>query len=49
MKTRSMTATAGLAVLLALTACGGTATGTQETEIPKTQNTADISERVTAE
>jgi polar amino acid transport system substrate-binding protein len=46
MKTRSMTATAGLAVLLALTACGGTATGTQETEIPKTQNTADISEGV---
>jgi polar amino acid transport system substrate-binding protein len=46
MKTRSMTATAGLAVLLALTACGGTATGTQDTEIPKTQNTADISEGV---
>jgi len=46
MKTRSMTATAGLAVLLALTACGGTATDTQETEIPKTQNTADISEGV---
>jgi polar amino acid transport system substrate-binding protein len=49
MKTRSMTATAGLAVLLALTACGGTATGTQETEIPKTQNTADISEGVTTD
>jgi polar amino acid transport system substrate-binding protein len=49
MKTRSMTATAGLAVLLALTACGGTATGTQETEIPKTQNTADISEGVKAD
>jgi polar amino acid transport system substrate-binding protein len=46
MKTRSMTATAGFAVLLALTACGGTPTGTQETEIPKTQNTADISEGV---
>jgi polar amino acid transport system substrate-binding protein len=46
MKTRIMTATAGLAVLLALTACGGTATGTQESEIPKTQNTADISEGV---
>jgi polar amino acid transport system substrate-binding protein len=46
MKTRSMTAAAGLAVLLALTACGGTATDTQETEIPKTQNTADISEGV---
>jgi polar amino acid transport system substrate-binding protein len=49
MKTRSMTATAGLAVLLALTACGGTATSTQETEIPKTQNTADISEGVKAD
>jgi polar amino acid transport system substrate-binding protein len=48
MKTRSkiQTAAAGLAVLLALTACGGTPTGTQETEIPKTQNTADISEGV---
>jgi polar amino acid transport system substrate-binding protein len=46
MKTRIMTATAGLAVLLALTACGGTATGTQQSEIPKTQNTADISEGV---
>jgi polar amino acid transport system substrate-binding protein len=48
MKTRSkiQTAAAGLAVLLALTACGGTATDTQETEIPKTQNTADISEGV---
>jgi polar amino acid transport system substrate-binding protein len=48
MKTRStiQTAAAGLAVLLALTACGGAATGTQETEIPKTQNTADISEGV---
>jgi polar amino acid transport system substrate-binding protein len=46
MKTRIMTATAGLAVLLALTACGGTATGTQEAEIPKTQNTADISEGI---
>jgi polar amino acid transport system substrate-binding protein len=48
MKTRSkiQTAAAGLAVLLALTACGSTATGTQESEIPKTQNTADISEGV---
>jgi polar amino acid transport system substrate-binding protein len=48
MKTRSkiQTAAAGLAVLLALAACGGTATGTQESEIPKTQNTADISEGV---
>jgi polar amino acid transport system substrate-binding protein len=41
------TAAAGLAVLLALTACGGTATtGTQGTDIPKTQNTRDISEGV---
>jgi polar amino acid transport system substrate-binding protein len=40
------TAAAGLAVLLALTACGGTATGSQATEIPKTQNTRDISEGV---
>ena len=48
MKTRTtiQTAAAGLAVLLALTACSGTATDTQETEIPKTQNTADISEGV---
>ena len=51
MKTRStiQTAAAGLAVLLALTACGGTATDTQATEIPKTQNTADISEGVKAD
>jgi polar amino acid transport system substrate-binding protein len=51
MKTRSkiQTTAAGVAVLLALTACGGTATGTHETEIPKTQNTADISEGVTAD
>ena len=49
MKTRTMTAAAGIAVLLALTACGGTATGTQETDIPKTQNTADISEGVEAD
>jgi polar amino acid transport system substrate-binding protein len=40
------TAAAGLAVLLALTACGGTATGGQATDIPKTQNTRDISEGV---
>ncbi|MCA4134275.1 ABC transporter substrate-binding protein [Arthrobacter sp. M4] len=48
MKTRNkiQTATAGLAVLLALTACGSTATGTEATEIPKTQNTRDISEGV---
>ena len=48
MKTRNkiQTATAGLAVLLALTACGGTATGTPATDIPKTQNTRDISEGV---
>ncbi|MGP0221390.1 MULTISPECIES: ABC transporter substrate-binding protein [unclassified Paenarthrobacter] len=40
------TAAAGLAVLLALTACGGTATGSQAADIPKTQNTRDISEGV---
>ncbi len=39
-------AAAGFAVLLALSACGGTATGTQATELPKTQNTRDISEGV---
>jgi polar amino acid transport system substrate-binding protein len=39
-------AAAGLAVVLALSACGGAATGTQATEIPKTQNTRDISEGV---
>jgi polar amino acid transport system substrate-binding protein len=51
MKTRTtiQTAAAGLAVLLSLTACGGTATDTQATEIPKTQNTADISEGVKAD
>ena len=39
---------AGLAILLALTACGGLAAGPQDsaTEIPKTQNTADISEGI---
>jgi len=48
MKTKHtiQTAAAGLAVLLALTACGGAAAGTQATEIPKTQNTRDISEGV---
>jgi polar amino acid transport system substrate-binding protein len=49
MKTRNkvQTAAAGLAVLLALSACGGTATGSSEaTEIPKTQNTRDVSEGV---
>jgi polar amino acid transport system substrate-binding protein len=48
MKTRNkiQTAAAGLAVLLALSACGGTAGGTQATELPKTQNTRDISEGV---
>ena len=49
MNTRNMTAAAGLAVLLSLTACGGTATDTQATEVPKTQNTADISEGVKAD
>jgi len=39
---------ARLAILLALTACGGLAAGPQDsaTEIPKTQNTADISEGI---
>ena len=48
MKTRSTIhlAAAGLAALLALTACGGDANGGQATEIPKTQNTRDISEGV---
>ena len=48
MKTRNkiQTAAAGLAVLLALSACGGTAPGTQATEMSKTQNTRDISEGV---
>jgi polar amino acid transport system substrate-binding protein len=48
MKTRNkiQTAAAGLAVLLALSACGGTAAGTQATEIPKAQNTRDISEGI---
>jgi polar amino acid transport system substrate-binding protein len=48
MKTRNkfQTAAAGLTLLLALTACGGTATDTQSTDLPKTQNTRDISEGV---
>jgi polar amino acid transport system substrate-binding protein len=45
------TAAAGLAVVLAMSACGGAATGTQApggqaADIPKTQNTRDISEGV---
>ncbi|NWL27205.1 ABC transporter substrate-binding protein [Paenarthrobacter ureafaciens] len=44
--TKFQAAAAGLSLLLALTACGGTATGTQATDIPKTQNTRDISEGV---
>ncbi|MEV7605804.1 ABC transporter substrate-binding protein [Paenarthrobacter sp. NPDC089322] len=42
------TAAAGLAVLLALSACGGTATGSQgtATEASKTNNTTDISEGI---
>jgi polar amino acid transport system substrate-binding protein len=45
------TAAAGLAVVLALSACGGAATGTQgagsqAADLPKTQNTRDISEGV---
>ena len=48
MKTRNkiQTVAAGLAVLLALSACGGTAAGTQDTELRKTQNTRDVSEGV---
>jgi polar amino acid transport system substrate-binding protein len=48
MKTRNkiQAAAAGLAVLLALSACGGTTPGTQATEMSKTQNTRDISEGV---
>lgn len=51
MKTRRkiQTAAAGFAALLALTACGGTATGTDGADIPKTQNTSDISEGVEAD
>ncbi|MEJ1177668.1 MULTISPECIES: ABC transporter substrate-binding protein [unclassified Pseudarthrobacter] len=40
------TAAAGLAVVLAMSACGGAATGTSETEVRKTQNTRDVSEGV---
>ena len=40
------TAAAGLAVVLALSACGGTATGTPAPDSSKTSNTADISEGV---
>jgi polar amino acid transport system substrate-binding protein len=45
------TAAAGLAVVLALSACGGAATGSQAAgsqaaDLPKTQNTRDISEGV---
>jgi polar amino acid transport system substrate-binding protein len=46
MRTKIQTAAAGLAVLLALSACGGTAPGTQATEMSKTQNTRDVSEGV---
>jgi polar amino acid transport system substrate-binding protein len=40
------TAAAGLVVLLALSGCGGAATGTSGADIPKTQNTRDVSEGV---
>jgi polar amino acid transport system substrate-binding protein len=48
MKTRSkiQTVAVGFSLLLGLTACGGTAAGGQATEIPKTQNTADVSDGV---
>lgn len=45
-RTKAQTAAAALAVLLALTACGGTATSTQAPESSKASNTADISEGV---
>lgn len=49
-RNKIQTAAAGLAALLALTACGGgTATGTDGEDIPKTQNTSDISEGVEAD
>ena len=40
------TAAAGFVVLLALSGCGGAATGTSGADIPKTQNTRDVSEGV---
>ncbi|GAP60745.1 ABC transporter arginine-binding protein [Arthrobacter sp. Hiyo1] len=48
MKTRSTIhlVAAGIAALLAMTGCGGAAPGSQTTEVPKTQNTRDISEGV---
>ena len=48
MKTRGkiQTVAVGLSLLLGLTACGGTAAGGKATEIPKTQNTADVSDGV---
>jgi polar amino acid transport system substrate-binding protein len=46
--TKIQTAATGLAVLLALSACGGAPAGQagQATDLPKTQNTRDISEGV---
>src|SRR5919112_1984894 len=51
MKTRNkvQTATAALGVLLALSACGGTAASTPAPDSSKTSNTADISEGVQAD
>jgi len=48
MKTRSkiQTAAAGLVVLLALSACGGSATGGTSPDSSKTSNTSDISEGI---
>ena len=43
------TAAAGLVVVLAMSACGGAATGTSGADIPKTQNTRDVSEGVQAD
>lgn len=45
-KNKIQTVAAGLAVLLTLSACGGTAAGIEATDIPKTLNTRDISEGV---
>ncbi|WP_284755848.1 ABC transporter substrate-binding protein [Arthrobacter sp. efr-133-R2A-120] len=45
-RTKAQTAAAALAVLLALTACGGTATSTSAPDSSKASNTADISEGV---
>jgi polar amino acid transport system substrate-binding protein len=45
-RTKAQTAAAGLAVLLALSACGGTANSSDSPDSSKTSNTTDISEGV---